>query len=651
MDIQAENRIFIRIFFFSAALSLLLAAGYLLFGDQIIRYFYEGGSLNGLIRPRQSDERTFEQYAHDSSVRFWTNGVAGIPLSLIVLFLLYKLYRYLFRQAAGPSGVPVDDRVKGARLGVWTAAGIYGILTAAYFYPSFDTFASNMIGPSEDNMACYWTLSWAYDHVFRGGGSLTYVNDILYPEGSSFYYHAWSFYNLYLSFGLRQFFGAVTTYNLLILHSFVFAGLGAYLLAKYLLRNHWLAVLAGFLFAFNPAHVARATHHMNIATVQFIPLFVLFYIKAARGESRRAVLLATVFLLCNALVDWNYLLYGFWFMLFAYIYLAIRRKRWWLSDIAGKSAIMAGGTVVALLPWLWPMIRSALSDQVFGAGGHNQFVVDLSALFVPFPLHLLGGLDVIKWINSSHTAWYWETTAYLGVAALLVVAIQFKQIVRETARFLLGGISFLLMSLGAQPHFLGQFVPALVPGRIVPLLPILSNSRAPSRNIVFVYLFWSLIVSLAVGRIWNRLEWSRLRNLAVIGVVALLALDYFAVSRETTPVDLPPCYAAIPADGPRFGILDLPGGYEKAGRYMMYQSLHGLPIVQGWVSRRISLSLLDRLNLKDLSVQKAQLVEAKVKYVVLHKMYLPSDDCNPEEYRSTYEPVYEDGGNLILRVY
>lgn len=652
MDTHKENRIFLRVFLWSVGLSAVLAAGYLVVGEEIIRHAFDGGTFGGLLTPRQIDQRTFEQYASAARPRFWNNAVIGLPLSVLIMFLLMKLYRALLQKVSADRRAIAQVTISNSSGSIWVAVGIYSVCTLIYFAPVLGVFSRHMIGPPEDNMGCYWTLTWAYDHVFHGDLGFGYIRDILYPEGSSFYLHAWSIYHLYLFFALRQLFDAVTCYNVLILHSFVLAGAGAYLLAKYLLRNHWLALLVGFLFAFNPAHLARATHHMNIAAIQFIPLFVLFYIQAIRNESRVALLLSVVFLLFNALVDWNYLIFGCWFMLFSYLYLAIRRKKWWLRDVAWKSAVALGVTVAVLSPLLAPMIRGAFSGRIVGMGGHNAFVVDLSALVVPFSLHLLGDLPIVQYVNSLHTAWFWETTGYLGIVALLVVALRFRQIVASSAKLLLGGLSFLLMSLGAQPHIFGYLIPALAPARIVPLLPVLSNSRAPSRFIVFVYLFWSLIVAVGIGQLWEKWKESpRLRGWAIAGIVALLAIDYFAVIRETTPVELPVCYSAIDRDGAPFGILDLPGGYQQSGRYMMYQSLHGFPIVQGWVSRRTNSTLLDRLELKDLKAQRRQLDTAGVRYIVMHKQFLPDTTVDPSGYRAEYESVYDDSLNTVYKVH
>lgn len=649
-DTHTVNRLFIRVIAVALAISLIVAIGYLWWGQQIIKSVYDSGKLAGLIRIDHNPNTSLEQYTRESAARIWGNVVLGLPLSLLIIFLIYRFYTSLLGLKTREPELPTDSGPPAAT-GAVIAGILYSLLTAVYFYPSFATFGHAMIGAPEDNMACLWTLSYAKAHIFHGGAGLSFVRDICYPEGAATYFHAWSFYCVWLFAGLTQFFGSVASYNLLILHGFPLAGIGGYLFARYFLKNHWLALLAGFLFAFNPAHFERAQHHLNMATIQFLPLFALYFIKAVRKESRWAVLWAALFFLLNTTVDWNYGIYCVLFMFFCYLYLAVKRREWVPRNVLVTSAIIGTVTALILSPWLIPMSRLAIANTGADAGGHNKFVVDFMGLFVPNPMHLLGNLGIVKDINQSYTGWSWENTGYLGIAALVLVGLTLKRMLNEIAALLLGLMSFLLLSFGAQPHFFGMFVPAIVPGRILPILPILSNARAPSRTIVFVYLFWSVIVAVAIRELWKQIRRPSVRTVLVALLVVLLIADYSEPFERTTPVDLPPCYSIMPHDGDRYGILDLPSGYVPVERYMMYQSLHGIPIVQGWISRKLDHTLIDRLELKDLNLQKSQLAQAGVKYIVLHKMYLPAPEIEPPVYERTYSKIFDDPQNTVYQVY
>ncbi|MFZ1685196.1 MAG: hypothetical protein WAU88_13860 [Candidatus Zixiibacteriota bacterium] len=646
------TRIFYKLLVWSIGLSIVLTLGFLVFGDSLIRWAYDGGSIRGIVPARQVDSRTYDEYYHDSSLRFWSNVVVGLPLSILIIYLLYNLYRYLLSMSGKHSEEISSDQGPSVLLGSATAGLICLGLTLFSFWPTLATFGSAMIGPPEDNMACYWTLDWAQQNWLHSPHGLTYVNDLFYPEGSSFYFHAWSFYNLIGFCLLRLCMGAVSAYNVLILHTFVLSGVAGYLFTRYVSRNHWAALLGGVLFAFNPAHVIRAQHHMNIATIQFIPLFVLFFIRGVREGTRQNYIWAGLFLLLNALVDWNYLLYCLWFMLFVYLYLAIRKRRIWLKDIAIPSTVISGATMVLLSPWVIPMILESIRGSLGDGGGHNLFVVDLAALVIPGPMHLLlGGNNAITTINQTYSGFVWETAGYLGLAAVVIVIVTWRHLLTSASLLIIGMISFLLLALGSQPHLFGINIPALVPGRIVQMVPLMANSRALSRTMVFVYLFWSSLVAIGLTTLWHR--WSKYRfRAAVIGVVAIvLVADYVGIAHDVTEVTVPPCYSALPRTEEKYGILDLPSGYHEVERYMMYQRSHSLPIVQGWVSRKSRPTLIDRLSMTDLAAQKRQLSEGRVKFIVFHKEFLPHTAISLPSYRMEYPTFFEDSTNLVLQVY
>jgi hypothetical protein len=647
MDQRAENKLFVRLFVGACALVAIMVLVYWLFGESLIRTYHEGKGI-GIIPPDGNPNKgTFDAYRAKVAWRFWHNIVLGIPLSLLTIFGLYRLYAFLFARLREERELPGSSPDS-----TWVIVGagiLYAIITLVYFYPTLPTFATAMIGPAEDNMACIWTLAYGSRHLIGPGTS--FVSDLFYPEGASFYYHAWSVYNLMLFSLLKPMFSAAASYNLLMMLTFPLSGLSAFMLIRYLTGNRWLALMGGFLFAFNPAHLERAQHHLNIATIQFLPLFVLYYVRCIRESSWRLLAAAGAALLLNAIVDWNYLLFGGWFMLFAYLYLANRRRRIWLPDVTWKSGLVLAVPLVVLSPWLAPMVRQALCGANTSAGGHNQFVVDLMALVVPNPLHFLGTWSPVATVSSTFTGMHWEGVGYLGLVALTLVIFVLRDVLSSGAKYLLGGLAFLVMALGSQPHLGGMMVPALMPGRLLPMIPLVSNARAPGRFMVFAYLFWSIVVSLAVGHLWRRIKRPSLRGPIVAALILLLVLDYTGISHETTAIRLPACYGSLPREGERYGLLDLPSGYVPVERYMMYQELHRIPIVQGWVSRKIERTLIDTLDYTDLSHQQRQLTEAKVRFVVLHKQYLPNDSINVENYRQTYPTTYEDTSNIVLQVY
>jgi hypothetical protein len=83
--------------------------------------------------------------------------------------------------------------------------------------------------------------------------------------------------------------GPVAAYNVLILLSFPFAALSAYLLARHLALSRAASMLAALAFAFSPFHLAHAAYHPHIAQIQWLPLYLLALWRCLDAATPRAV--------------------------------------------------------------------------------------------------------------------------------------------------------------------------------------------------------------------------------------------------------------------------------------------------------------------------------------------------------------------------
>ena len=144
--------------------------------------------------------------------------------------------------------------------------------------------------------------------------------------------------------------------------------------------------------------------------------------------------------------------------------------------------------------------------------------------------------------------------------------------------------------------------------------------------------------------------------LALTSVAALMVLDFMPAHLASTPAACPPALAAIANDPDQSGVLDLPRGYGEGNAAMMLAACHGHPIVAGETARQMGLTLLDKLQTRDLAAQQHQLAGAHVKYVILHR---PKDGLFPwkaadgawNSYVHTYRMVDQDQDMMVLRVF
>ncbi len=635
-------------------LLLFLVAGgclYALFGEQIIRQLYDGRLPFTSHTLFESDPtRPVEYYIDRADKITWEYVAVGIPLTILIWWIVAKAVRH----AASPktnyritSDIIPEHRFRFDSLMAFLS---YSAFTVAISWPVIQSFSTSLPGPPEDNFLFFWNFWWMTEKVIGDGGSLIHTSYLFYPEGAHLFFHSWSFFNLALSVVLNQVMNLYATYNLIALHTYPVAGLGAFVLVRYLTRNSYIALLGGFLFAFCPYHHARLLHHINLMSIQFIPFFVLFYIKAIRQGGKSNTLLAAVFLLLNALCTWTYLIFGLLFIFLSYLYLALRRRQFLMPDVVLKSSVVAGSVLVALSPWLWKMVQLDITGSVGYKEGRKGFVTDLLGLVVPGEYHWLSNLDFIDSLNSTFTGNAWEATTYLGIPALALVVIASLRILPIISRYLTAALAFLLMSLGYDLHILGNKIEMLLPDVITNSLPILSSISSPSRYIIYVYLFWSILVAVAAGY----LIYSAGNRAARIGLALLLPVlliaDYFKSVDVISGPALPSCYEKIAHDHGRLAVLDLPTDVNASRFYMYYQTHHGRPIVQGYIARKIDKTLIDRLELHDLERQKSQLEMSGVGYIMIHKRIEGEHDIVVDRYRAAYSVICEDSTHLLLEV-
>jgi hypothetical protein len=310
------------------------------------------------------------------------------------------------------------------------------------------------------------------------------------------------------------------------------------------------------------------------------------------------------------------------------------------------------GVVVILLPLFVPMLVQGLkADRVY-VGGHSIFVADLLGYVVFHPYHLLSQYS--QTIYSHFTGNAWEKTVYLGLINIGLFAWAFvnrKRYQIKEMKFLLCGMFFFMMfASGTYLHILGTRVIPMPTG-ITKFIPFFKNVRTPSRAVVFVYIFLGIGVGLAIDTIIVNYsnKKKKLGGLLII-ICVFIFWDFYPTKLKWTRVECPPAYNVIIQDEDRdFGILDLPEAYLRANRNMMYQAVcHRKPIVNATVSRNVTSTLIERLEKVDMGMQKEQLTNNKVKYIVIH------DPWNTEKYTKyieNYSTVYSNSHNIVLRVY
>jgi hypothetical protein len=551
------------------------------------------------------------------------------------------------------------------------ASLLYLACIFVFFHPNLPTLTTNLIGPPENNMQDLWNVWYSQQLATLKVTNWFFTRLLLFPEGTSLLYHSFSYTNLVVIRLIRFFFQLalslpvlVGLHNGMLLASFWFSGLGAFYLAFHFTKRFWPAWIGGFIFAFSPFHFAHSLHHMHVATIQYIPLFVLCMIRLGETQEVFYGVGAVIWFTLGALSSWYYLFYNLFFLLFAYLYRAIEDRKVIVQPLLFQAAAVGGGSLVLLSPLLIPMILVASGNPRVYEGGQNVFVADLLGLFIFHPYHWAGGW--VDRINLSLTGNPWEMSVYLGVFnisvllwALLKRLDRFDSVLRWC---IWGMLFFTLFAGGRYLHVYGETIkPIALPTKFLEYLPFFRNVRTPSRAIVYTYLF----LGIAVARILTSASFERLvrfgrdpacvssARVLKVGFCLAVVLDFVSINHMSTPITCPPAYAAIRDDHTvSFGILNLPIGHGDL--YMMYQLCHGRPVVQGTVSRKLTKTLVDFIKGREVTELKELFRQNQVKYIVVHNRLItfePQPSINLIAMNKRYRRVYQDSDESVFEVY
>lgn len=533
-------------------------------------------------------------------------------------------------------------------------------LTAAFFWPWLAHLSSVLIGPPEDNMQDFWN-SWHAATAQRWSDFL-YTTQIRFPEGTPLTYHSFAWPQVLAVAGLTRVFGhdfptLVSLHNLTLLSSFPLAAAAMFYLTRHLLADvpgrDAGAAIAGFIFAFSPWHVAQVMHHAHVSTIEFFPLFVLLYLLALERKSYLLLAAAAFLQAINALSCWYFFFYAFYFMVFHFLAERVRTGKYPRGWPMAAPVLCTGFAALLLAPWLVRMLATNPTSS-FLYFGTNMFVADLAALVAFPPTHLLARYG--HGVYAALTGNAWEGAVYLGLANLLLLAWALTR--KGDKRILYYGLAgvglFLIVAIGDRVHIAGHVTKIQPPGVLLGAMPILSNIRTPARAMLLVTMFLGL--ALAQASVMIAHDRRRASRAALVLVLTLMLLDFTPFRLASTAASCPPALKAIADDPGTFGVLDLPRGYGESNAAMMASVCHGKPIAQGETARRIGFTFADRLEVKDMSLQRQTLTAAHVKYIVLHKpqqklFQWTGKDGDFAAYLRVYPTVQAAEDMTVLRVY
>jgi hypothetical protein len=481
----------------------------------------------------------------------------------------------------------------------------YAIAFIVFTYPLILDFGSCFISDSKDGCVFPWNIYNFRDNLLHSKNPF-FTDKIFYPVGSSLVLHVYAPVSGVV--GLL-FSNPVFALNLTVLLSFIFSGLGAYMLCNSYVENRLLSALAGFVYAYCPYKLLHLYGHYDLMLSATIPFFILFFVKSftwdcgekhrrfakPRIVNQRSLGLAIVFFV---ITFFSCYYYTYYLIIFVMLYLFYYGRR--LHDVnlftRNKSVyalliIVASTLAVGALHFLTGLDRTGPTRIGLGSS------TDLVAFFVPSAHSRFLASDAVKYLrlNVIRTNQV-ESTVYVGYAILVFALAYFitHQPRRETPRTKMLSFMTAAYLVFATPIVLvADRIMCAFPTALIHYMPFVKNFRVPYRFNIMLMLFLPMLGCLFLKRYVLPRFPKSLRFILVSALVFLLFIEYMPTPYPMVcRRDVPRVYTHLAAkeDGV---LLEIPFGLRDGFRMigdertsqMYYQTIHHKKILGGLVSR------------------------------------------------------------------
>lgn len=392
-----------------------------------------------------------------------------------------------------------------------------------------------------------WNLMHNYQSVLHGFTNLLNAN-IFYPEGNTLAFSDTLYGQTIFAFPIIALTGnPLLAENIVVFLSFPLSALAMYFLTRHLTKHTAASLVAGLFYAFSMPRLAQIGH-ISMISSQWLPLFVLFFIRFLenRQSKLREGLLAFLFFFLALLSS----IYFAVFCIVIGIIIAVFGISWEKSsdrftlirDRLKTIALMAVPCIILLGISLYPYFRLAVEHPEIkrtlqDASFFKAYPADyLSVLPQSFIAH--AGLPT----NINEHALYPTLTVF--VLALAGVVLSLKKKTKYMPLFVvIVAVSFLL-SLGPDQEFhTGNWSSGSIQLPYTWLyntLPFIRIIRVPARFSIFVILGLSALAGMGLSQLEKRMKAPALLS----GIAALLFLaEIWQTGTPFVHVAVPP---AIP---------------------------------------------------------------------------------------------------------
>ncbi len=472
--------------------------------------------------------------------------------------------------------------------------GLYGLMALVATYPLVLHFTTHIPSDGGDGLMNYWGFWWLREAL--GSFHNPFSTPMVYaPYGAPLYLHTLNPLNGLISLPAQPL-GLTPAYNVVILVSLILDGYFAYLLITHITGQRVAGFVGGTAYAFSAYHLMHLLGHTNLLSSQWLPAYLLCLLRTLETTGRRRtgyLVLAVAAMLALTLTDWLYVVFAILLTVLVLLWFVVSRRSI-TPLLLGAIVGLAWATLTApLLLATAAEVRSGITDLP-SYGTIRNYSADLLSFILPSTRHWLVGSLTSKVARYS-AAPFVEGDVFLGFIPLILTPIAIWYWRKKAVLWLLIATFFTVLALGPVLHIDGRWqfgatnweMP--LPYRLLMDLPGLSVVRTPVRMALGGTLGLAVLTGLgvvALQRRWTRLAHGSGQLILAAGLVTLLLAEQLTIPFPLESTAVSNFYQQLATSAESGAIIELPISYKRA-RSDLYQTVHGRPIVGGYIARRL----------------------------------------------------------------
>jgi hypothetical protein len=462
-------------------------------------------------------------------------------------------------------------------------------------FNTWEAFTTSIIGQGPDPYQYIWNAH-NFQKQFANGGDVFYTPLLMHPEGTSLVMHTYTPVIGMLNVLIKN---PYLSCNVALILSFMFSGLGAYLLGFHLIKKRSWAIISGFIFAFSPFKTTHLLEHYHLLLTATVPFTLLLLFKAFPDHklhiSRNNIWSVFGIACLLALSFFSDYYTTFAILVFITVYFTyglVNSWKWkhWLLIIA----------VVWIASHL--IIEPIHIQQTMDNKGAFYNTSDVLAFITPPENSLIyGWWNGQNWREKLAFKGVNEQVAFLGFGLLLMFFLGLWRSKKSQTKFLSLLLILLFFLVFPKIKIAGASV-SYSPTAFLHYIPFLNNIRNPSRMIMLFYLILPLWIGLRIES--AEIKTSIKRVLPILLLLSTIIEYVPKAYPKMKKTDVEHVFERLAEEENDLGLWNIPtglvDGFQKVGdfdvKHLQRQMVHGKPLVGGYISR-IDSTVFNRFKL------------------------------------------------------